>query len=266
MSTSKRSRPHASRNQALTLRNASPPTTAGRWSRWQPDRPTDATTRALAVAESLLDRYGVLAREAARGEIEGGFSTLYPALRALEESGRARRGYFVAGLGGAQFARAGADDRLRALRESEGRRDAIETVTIAACDPANPYGSILAWPRAIDAAAPSTRPSRVSGATVILRAGALLGWLSRVDGRLATFLPVDEAERAIATRALVEAIADRLEGPTPGVLLLTEIDGISAVQSPLAPALERAGFRAHADGLLRRRPPNASPRLVNDDA
>ena len=116
---------------------------------------------AAALAGVLLDRHGVLTRAAARGEgVAGGFAAVYPVLRAMEESGRIRRGYFVTGLGGAQFALPGAVDRLRAFRDGvpEGFPGAV---VLAATDPANPYGVALAWPETEGA-----RPQRAAGAFV----------------------------------------------------------------------------------------------------
>ena len=104
--------------------------------------------RAKALAEQLLARHGVLTRPAVMAEgVAGGFSALYPVLKALEEAGRVRRGYFVAGLGGSQFALPGALDRLRAVREAAADDEgATAAAVLAATDPANPYGGVLPWP------------------------------------------------------------------------------------------------------------------------
>src|SRR6185436_11174826 len=131
------------------------------------------TQRRAALARSLLERYGVLTREAVHAEgIIGGFSAVYEVLKAMEEAGRVRRGYFVAGLGATQFALPGADDRLRALRD---RSEAPFTTVLAATDPANPYGAALAWPeRPAEDGAASARPQRAAGASVVLVDGALV--------------------------------------------------------------------------------------------
>ncbi|MDG4785749.1 ATP-dependent helicase [Micromonospora sp. WMMD1102] len=137
--------------QALPARGG-PPTVAGRWSRL-PVRDTDPTRRAAALADVLLERHGVVTRGAVVAEgVTGGFAAVYPVLAALEERGAARRGYFVEGLGAAQFAVPGAVDRLRALAEpDELRRRGGGARVLAATDPANPYGAALPWPsRVVD--------------------------------------------------------------------------------------------------------------------
>src|SRR5690606_25503289 len=147
------------------LTRLGPPAAAGRWSRtttlFQPaPSPTEA---AHARALQLLERYGVLTREAALGEgAEGGFAGVYPVLKALEERGQVRRGYFVAGLGAAQFAVAGAVDRLRAEREPD---EDDQPFVLAATDPAQPFGAALPWPES------EGRPARAAGALVVLAAG-----------------------------------------------------------------------------------------------
>ena len=146
----------------------------GRWSLVAPRRAGagDADASALkALAEQLLARHGVLTREAVLAEgVTGGFATLYPVLKALEEAGRMRRGYFVAGLGGSQFAQPGALDRLRALRETSadprGPDAAPPAVVLAATDPANPYGAALPWPEGVAGA------MRAAGTHVVLVDGA----------------------------------------------------------------------------------------------
>ncbi|MCB1039577.1 MAG: DEAD/DEAH box helicase, partial [Acidimicrobiales bacterium] len=146
-----------------------------------------------ARAMQLLERYGVLTREAALGEgIVGGFAGVYPVLKALEERGTVRRGYFVAGLGAAQFAVPGAVDRLRSVREprrsdalggadGRGGRDPDDVVVLAATDPAQPYGAALGWP------ACDGRPSRAAGALVVLVDGEAAVYLERGGRSLLTF-------------------------------------------------------------------------------
>src|SRR5205823_3715680 len=145
----------------------------GRWSLVEADLPRDdsvPTERSMRLASVLLDRHGVLTRESVRGEGHaGGFAGVYPVLRAMEERGRVRRGYFVAGLGGAQFALPGAVDRLRACRES-----GTGTLVLAATDPANPYGVALPWPESTAAGAGRSAASGAerSAASVAERSAA----------------------------------------------------------------------------------------------
>jgi ATP-dependent Lhr-like helicase len=183
----------------------------------------------------------VLTREGVASEgLAGGFSAVYPVLKAMEEAGQVRRGYFVAGLGATQFALPGADDRLRFSREpSEETRPAR---LLAATDPANPYGAALPWP---DSAA--GRPERAAGARVVLLHGALIGFVTRGGKGLLTFLPDDAADHAHAAKALAEALAAADLHRRP---VIETIDGERAGQSPLRAALEAAGFRHSYDGLV----------------
>src|SRR6266498_4291522 len=124
-----------------------PPAGAGRWS-LAPERSADNTRRLHAAAEQLLERHGVVTRGAVIAErVSGGFAGVYPVLKAMEEAGRCRRGYFVDALGAAQFAVPGAVDRMRSLvdRGSVQSRGEPQTVVLAAADPANPYGAALSW-------------------------------------------------------------------------------------------------------------------------
>src|SRR5207253_8948890 len=118
-----------------------------------PERETEATVRAAAIAELLLERHGVVTRGAAVAErVPGGFAAAYRVLSAFEDAGRVRRGYFVEGLGASQFATPGAVDRLRASARPLGApypdsdEGGLRTVVLAAADPANPYGAALPWP------------------------------------------------------------------------------------------------------------------------
>jgi len=211
--------------------------------------PTD-TERRTALTSSLLERYGVLTREAVHAEeIAGGFSAVYPIAKAMEEAGRARRGYFVAGLGAAQFALPGADDRLRSLREDPPREES-RTVVIAATDPANPYGAALPWPEREGA-----RPQRVAGAQVILRDGHLTAWLGRADRNLLTFLPESEPEASETAAAIAGALAGLVESGRRRVLLVGKVDGEDPSRSPLAQYLREAGFLSGSRGFLKRMPP-----------
>src|SRR5437868_15263429 len=135
-----------------------PPASAGRWSLVKDllCPPVSTPEQAHATAGALLQRYGVLTREAALGEsIPGGFAALYPVLRAMEEAGRIRRGYFIDGLGGLQFALPGAVDRLRGSRDEESK-----VVALAATDPASPYGTSVPWPEH------ESRMARVAGSYI----------------------------------------------------------------------------------------------------
>jgi ATP-dependent Lhr-like helicase len=195
----------------------------------------------------------VLTREAVHAEeIAGGFSAVYPVAKALEEAGRVRRGYFVAGLGAAQFALPGADDRLRALRNAPPREDS-RTVVLAATDPASPYGAAVPWPEREGA-----RPQRVAGAQVILNDGRLAAWISRAERNLVTFLSDSEPERSETSAAIAGALAGLVETGRRRVLLVAKVDGEDPSRSPLAPFLLEAGFLWGSRGFLKR----ALPREV----
>jgi ATP-dependent Lhr-like helicase len=223
------------------------PGSEGRWSlrsaRWG-EAPSD-TERRAALARALLERYGVVTREAAHAEgIDGGFSAVYEVLKAMEAAGRIRRGYFVAGHGGVQFALPGADEDLRAQRTPQD--DAPRAQVLSAVDPANPYGALLPWPaRDSDAAG---RLSRVSGAYVVLYQGALTAYLQRVGGALTSFALDPNAAR---DHALARALAAWASAqPLRRAFQLATIDALPAAQHPLAPALREAGFIAAGGGLL----------------
>jgi ATP-dependent Lhr-like helicase len=204
----------------------------------------------VALARSQLDRYGVVVREVAQAEaLAGGFSAIYPVLKAMEQEGRVRRGYFVAGRGGAQFAVPGADEQLRASRELD---EDSSVVVLAAVDPANPYGTLLPWPARVNDRA-ATRPQRAAGAWVLLWNGSLLAWIARGEQGLLTFVPDSEPQcskaRALIARGLVSLVNSR-HGRG---LLIPTIDGEPSLASPLAPTLIDAGFVRGAGGLLCRR-------------
>jgi len=158
-----------------------------------------------------------------------------------------RRGYFVAGLGGAQFAVPGAEERLRSFRESSAEP---LTVVLAATDPANPYGATLAWPR-VDG---EGRAQRAAGAQVVLHDGALVGWLGRGEQNLQTFLPDEEPGRTHAARALAHALAAQVDEGRRKAFLIARVDGEDVNASPLAPALKEAGFAPGIKGYLKRAP------------
>jgi ATP-dependent Lhr-like helicase len=204
----------------------------------------------------------VLTREAVHAEgIPGGFSAVYDVLKAMEEAGRVRRGYFVAGLGATQFALPGAEDRLRALREPP---DPPEVAVLAATDPASPYGAALAWPERSDvdrrpeqsegsvAPVADAKPQRAAGALVILVGGAAAAHLGRTDRSLLTFLPEDEPARGRTLAAVAGALAALVDQGRRRTLLLSRIDGADPARSPLAPHLAAAGFTATSRGYFKR--------------
>ena len=249
------------RGRSFRSRRAGPPGSEGRWSLLPKAvagsaAPTE-TERRAAITMALLERWGVLTREAVHAEdVPGGFSTVYPVAKAMEEAGRVRRGYFVAGQGAAQFALPGADDRLRALR-GPSDDDESRTVVLAATDPANPYGAAIAWPDGEGA-----RPQRVAGAQVILHDGRLAAWLSRADRNLVTFLPDSEPERGDTAAAIAGALASLVASGRRNVLLVARVDGEEPSRSPLARHLADAGFLAGSRGYLRR----PAPREVTVEA
>jgi ATP-dependent helicase Lhr and Lhr-like helicase len=200
----------------------------------------------------LLNRYGVLTRESAATEnLPGGFSAIYDVLKALEESGRIRRGYFVAGLGATQFAMPAAVDLLRSLR-SGPPVEKPEMVTLAATDPANMYGSVLRWP----AAAALTRSA---GASVVLRNGEMVAYMRRNNPNVQVLLPAEEPERSTTARdlsAFLAGLAQRdMESREDhrGGMLISTINGEPAAQDFLAPFLRDAGFHLAPTGLNFRR-------------
>jgi ATP-dependent Lhr-like helicase len=186
----------------------------------------------------------------------------------MEEAGRARRGYFVAGLGGAQFAVPGAEERLRALREPASEKADSEplSLVLAATDPANPYGSTLPWPKkripAKDTPAGEeiahdgieSRAQRAAGAQVVLHDGQLLAWFGRGEHNLHTFLPPDEPARTHAAHALAEALASLVDSGRRKALLIDRVDGEETAASDLAQALRAAGFTPGIKGFLKRVP------------
>jgi ATP-dependent helicase Lhr and Lhr-like helicase len=223
--------------------SATPTTMAGRWSRL-PARELDATRRAMAAAETLLDRHGVVTRGAVSAErLPGGFPAVYPVLKAAEESGRARRGYFVEGLGAAQFALPGAVDRLRVQARDDSAAPAL---VLAATDPANPYGAALPWPErpAEDDGRRGHQPARKAGALVVLVGGRCVLYVER-GGRTLLSFSDDGAMLQPAADALALAVRDGALGK----LSVERADGTAVVASPLGEALEAAGFRPTPRGL-----------------
>lgn len=306
------------RRRAVLPSRSGPPTVAGRW--WLlPGPADDATQRAHAQAEVLLERHGVVTRGAVTSErLPGGFTPVYQVLRAYEESGRCRRGYFVEGLGGAQFALAGAVDRMRAMAPSvaptgggpgesfgsppeipawetggpgggeagegfggerfggerfgggfgggEGGRGSRpggggfgqggeagmlgrggrggsgrRAVVLAAADPASPYGAALPWPQRPGDV--GHKPGRKAGALVVLVDGHLVLYVERGGKTLLSFADDERLQPA------VDALALAVRDGALGKLTVERADGASIVESPLAAALEAAGFHPTPRGL-----------------
>ena len=224
-----------------------PPTAAGRWS-LVPPREEEPTRRTQARTESFLERHGVLTRGALETErVTGGFSGIYPVLRAMEESGRCRRGYVVEGLGAAQFAVPGAIDRLRATsRDDDASARGQGAVVLAATDPAQPWGAALDWPatRAAQDGTTGHRPGRKAGALVVLSDGEPSIYVERGGRSLLSFTD-DHETLAAAAGALSAAVR---EGWLGG-LSVERTDGSGALDGVLAEALAEAGFRNSPKGL-----------------
>ncbi|MEE1826335.1 ATP-dependent helicase [Streptomyces sp. BE20] len=240
-----------------------PPTVGGRWS-LLPAFTTEQTVRATAQAQSLLDRHGLLTRGAVAAErVPGGFAGVYRVLAAMEERGRTRRGYFVEGLGGAQFAMEGAADRLRSVNGRLERTRATEwpaapsaeppqALVLAAADPANAYGAALPWPEppagaggtGDGAATRAHRPGRKAGALVVLVDGELSLYVER-GGKSLLAWPEDPSTLATATAALATAV----RSGALGSVTVERANGTPALGSDLGAALEEAGFHATPRGL-----------------
>ncbi|MFI6601141.1 ATP-dependent helicase [Nonomuraea sp. NPDC050536] len=252
-------RPSTSRRRRAVLPSRSgPPTVGGRW--WLLPLPAeDATLRAQAQADVLLERHGVVTRGAVTSErLPGGFTPIYQVLRAYEESGRCRRGYFVEGLGGAQFALPGAVDRMRALaattpasdptvNPSDGARPVgalageRRAVVLAAADPANPYGAALPWPT--HPGEVGHKPGRKAGSLVVIVDGHLVLYVERGGKTLLSFADDDRL------RPAVDALALAVRDGALGKLTVERADGTAINDSPLAAALEAAGFHPTPRGL-----------------
>jgi ATP-dependent Lhr-like helicase len=185
-------------------------------------------------AELLLERYGIVTREQVLAEgIPGGFSMLYDALSQLETLGVCRRGYFIEGLGGAQFALPGAVERLRAQRTD----DQQPPVVLAATDPAQPYGASLPWPKRDDE---RRKPMRVAGAYVVLAGGEPIVYVERGGRGLVTLVGAGDPR----TRPALDALAGFVTAGRGRKLSLEKVDGEPVVRSPWEPLLVELGFRA----------------------
>ncbi len=260
-------RPRTASNQRRTpkprlgrLTRLGPPAAAGRWSLVAPlieprPSPTELTH---ARTWQLLERHGVLTREATLAErLPGGFSGVYAVGRALEETGRVRRGYFVAGLGAAQFSLPGAVERLRAVRDPAERSTSstsstsaarvTSVVTLAAADPAQPYGAALPWP------ACDGRPSRSAGAYVVLVDGRPTAFLERNGRAVSTFADPDADTDTDDPGRWVTELARLVETGRISKLEIQRIDNVAARESPWVERLRAAGFVDGYRGLVARR-------------
>ncbi len=234
-----------------------PPEAAGRWSLvadaldttvpGSGRRRPSPTERRAALAGTLLERQGIVTRDAVLAEgIVGGFGAVYPVYREMEERGQVRRGYFVEGLGGAQFALGGAVDRLRGARRDPGMepRRGGQAILLAATDPAGPYGAALPWPRS---GGGDHSPSRVGGAYVVLHDGDLVLYLERGGRSLLTFSAFEDDDRAaLAVEALRALQAD---GRTRR-LQVERLDGLPVAGSPQRGRMIDLGWRPGYRGLL----------------
>jgi ATP-dependent Lhr-like helicase len=236
---------------------------AGRWS-LLPELEQDATRRAHASAEGLLERHGVVTRGAVMSErVPGGFAGVYKVLSAFEDSGRCRRGYFIGSLGAAQFGVPGAVDRLRSFSKElsaapvdpwdTGAADEKRTaVALAATDPANPYGGALPWPErpvAADETSSGHRPGRKAGALVVMVEGELAVYVERGGKTLLTF-----SDDADVLAPAMTALATAVRRGALGRLTVERADGASILAigerpGALRQALEAAGFVATPRGL-----------------
>jgi hypothetical protein len=262
------------RSAPFRSRRLVPPRAEGRWSLMEPahrlvrrsaDRERGMSSRdrgpatewAAAMAQQLLTRHGVVTRENVVAEsIAGGFSAVYQVLKAMEDAGRIRRGYFVAGLGAAQFAMPAALDLLRSMRDAP---DESRTVVMAATDPANPYGALVKWPdlasseSTTDVPASGRGPTRVAGALVVLVDGRAAAYLRRGERELLLFLPDAEPLRSRVGREVARLLlhlAATREGRRG--MLIAEINGASATAHPAARLFVEEGFAATAMGIQAR--------------
>ena len=231
-------RPRYGRAHPLLPAQSGPPTVAGRWS-LLPLAEGDTTVRAKATAESLLERHGVITRGAVAAEgIRGGFALMYKVLSSFEETGRARRGYFIDGLGAAQFGTGATVDRLRQFTRADDAIPELAAVCLAATDPANPYGAALGWP-----STEGHRPGRKAGAIVALVDGELVAYLERGGKSVLTF-SADEAVLAAAAAELALTVRG-----SRGRLRIERVDGEFSIGTPFGLALAGAGFAPTPQGL-----------------
>ncbi|MFK3669542.1 ATP-dependent helicase [Leifsonia aquatica] len=226
-----------------------PPTVAGRWS-LLPERDLDSTVRAHGQAETLLDRYGVVTRGSVMNEgTPGGFALAYKVLSGFEETGRARRGYFVETLGAAQFATGATVDRLRGFTRDPLQEREHSAIALAATDPANPYGAALPWPAVPGEAGTGHRPGRKAGALVVLVDGELTLYVERGGKSLLSFVDPEDTEAGPTLAAASRALAALVTGRRVDKLAVETVNGGFVLGTPTGDALAEAGFLAIPRGL-----------------
>ena len=237
-------RTRAYRGMSLARSTPRPASVGGRWS-LLPTIETDAARRATVTAGLLLDRYGVVTRGAVQSEgVPGGFAQTYRVLAGFEEAGHCRRGYVIEKLGAAQFAASATVDRLRTFA---GLADPppLTASTLAATDPANPYGAALGWPKRADV---SHRPGRKAGGLVVLVDGSLVLYLERGGKTVLSFSDDPDVLRAAAADLAATSRARRLD-----TLTVEKVDGDGVYGTALATALQEAGFVATPRGYSLRK-------------
>ncbi|MEV7693835.1 ATP-dependent helicase [Microbacterium sp. NPDC089189] len=223
---------------------ARPATVGGRWSAL-PVAEADATLRATASASLLLDRYGVVTRGSVQNEgVPGGFAQTYRVLASFEEAGHCRRGYLIEKLGASQFAASATIDRLREFA-AVSDPPPLTALTLAATDPANPYGAALPWPALAES---KHRPGRKAGALVVLVDGALVLYLERGGKTALAFTDADDVLAAAASSLAQTARARALE-----TLTIEQVNGAFVYGAPIGRMLREAGFVESTRGLTLRR-------------
>ncbi len=238
-----RARIHGRRTRSPRVALQGPPTVGGRWFALN-ETAGDPTSLQLARTESLVGRYGVVTRGSVMAEqTPGGFAGVYRVLRELEQTGAVLRGYYIETLGAAQFAAPSTVDRMRGHASDDDRPTDAAAVTLAATDPANPYGAALPWPERTEESA-GHRPGRKAGSLVVMHDGRLVAYLER-GGRKALVFDDDPARLAAAAASLVATVrAKRISR-----LSIETADGQSVASTPLGEALLEAGFERTIKGL-----------------
>ncbi|KAA1373617.1 ATP-dependent helicase [Aeromicrobium fastidiosum] len=240
-----RARLHGRRVRSPRVALQGPPTVGGRWFSLA-ETADDPTSQQLARTESLVGRYGVVTRGSVMAEqTPGGFAAIYRVLRELEQSGSVLRGYYIETLGAAQFGAPATVDRMRAFVLDDERPTDATAVTLAATDPANPYGAALAWPeRPVDDAGTRHRPARKAGSLVVMHDGHLVLYLER-GGKKALVFDDDPARLTAAARSLVSLVRARRMSR----LTIETVDARPVASSALGEALIEAGFEQTVKGL-----------------
>ncbi|AXT85666.1 ATP-dependent helicase [Aeromicrobium sp. A1-2] len=240
-----RARIHGRRARSPRVATQGPPTVSGRWFALT-ETTTDPTSRQLARTEALVGRYGVVTRGSVMAEqTPGGFAGIYRVLRELEQTGAVLRGYYIETLGAAQFAAPATVDRMRGHVSEDDRPSQSPALTLAATDPANPYGAALPWPeRPVDEGASRHRPARKAGSLVVLHDGRAVLYLER-GGKKALVLDEDPVRIAAAAASLVSTVRARRISR----LSIETADGHPVSSTPLGSALLEAGFEPTIKGL-----------------